>query len=88
MSQLREGSILTEAHLKQAWTDLRSPSELAILNGLTILEMCLVIACKHLQVKTAALIFFKRWPGANPTIASYNASVVKIYSAVNSMAHF
>jgi hypothetical protein len=25
-------------------------------------------------------------PGANPTIASYNASVVKIYSAVNSMA--
>jgi hypothetical protein len=29
-----------------------------------------------------------RWPGANPTIASYNASVVKIYSAVNSMARF
>jgi hypothetical protein len=27
-------------------------------------------------------------PGANPTIASYNASVVKIYSAVNSMARF
>jgi hypothetical protein len=27
-------------------------------------------------------------PGANPTIASYNASVVKVYSAVNSMAHF
>jgi hypothetical protein len=26
--------------------------------------------------------------GANPTIASYNASVVKIYSAVNSMARF
>jgi hypothetical protein len=25
---------------------------------------------------------------ANPTIASYNASVVKIYSAVNSMARF
>jgi hypothetical protein len=24
--------------------------------------------------------------GANPTIVSYNASVVKIYSAVNSMA--
>jgi hypothetical protein len=27
-------------------------------------------------------------PGANPTIASYNASAVKIYSAVNSMARF
>jgi hypothetical protein len=26
--------------------------------------------------------------GANPTIGSYNASVVKIYSAVNSMARF
>jgi hypothetical protein len=26
--------------------------------------------------------------GANPTIASYNASVVKIYSAVNSIARF
>jgi hypothetical protein len=26
--------------------------------------------------------------GANPTIASYNASVVKIYNAANSMAHF
>jgi hypothetical protein len=25
-------------------------------------------------------------PGANPTIASYNASVAKIYSATNSMA--
>jgi hypothetical protein len=28
------------------------------------------------------------FPGANPTIASYNASVVKIYSAVNSMVRF
>jgi hypothetical protein len=27
-------------------------------------------------------------PGANPTIASYNASVVKNYSAVNSLARF
>jgi hypothetical protein len=27
-------------------------------------------------------------PGANPTIASYNASVVKIYSAVNNMGRF
>jgi hypothetical protein len=27
-----------------------------------------------------------RLSGANPTIASYNASVVKTYSAVNSMA--
>jgi hypothetical protein len=26
--------------------------------------------------------------GANPTIASYSASVVKIYSATNSMARF
>jgi hypothetical protein len=26
--------------------------------------------------------------GANPTIASYNASVVEVYSAVNSMARF
>jgi hypothetical protein len=27
-------------------------------------------------------------PGANPTIASYNASVVKTYRTVNSMARF
>jgi hypothetical protein len=27
-------------------------------------------------------------PGANPTIASYNASVEKIYNATNSMARF
>jgi hypothetical protein len=27
-------------------------------------------------------------PGANPTIASYNASAVKIYSATNSKARF
>jgi hypothetical protein len=26
--------------------------------------------------------------GANPTIASYNASIVKTYSAVNSMVRF
>jgi hypothetical protein len=26
--------------------------------------------------------------GANPTTLSYNASVVKIYSPTNSMAHF
>jgi uncharacterized membrane protein YpjA len=26
--------------------------------------------------------------GANPTIASYNASIVKTYSAVNSLARF
>jgi hypothetical protein len=31
---------------------------------------------------------FRIQSGANPTIASYNASVVKIYSAVNSMARF
>jgi hypothetical protein len=27
-------------------------------------------------------------PGANPTIASYNAIVVNIYSATSSLAHF
>jgi hypothetical protein len=27
-------------------------------------------------------------PGANPTSASYNASVVKFYSATNSIARF
>jgi hypothetical protein len=27
-------------------------------------------------------------PGANPTITSYNASVVKIYNAANSMTRF
>jgi hypothetical protein len=27
-------------------------------------------------------------PGADPTIASYKASIVKTYSAVNSMARF
>jgi hypothetical protein len=33
-------------------------------------------------------MYVQEKPGANPTIASYNASVVKIYSAVNSMARF
>jgi hypothetical protein len=28
------------------------------------------------------------WPGANPKISSYNASVVKIYNATNSIARF
>jgi hypothetical protein len=28
------------------------------------------------------------FPGANPTIVSYNAGVVKIYSATNSIARF
>jgi hypothetical protein len=27
-------------------------------------------------------------PGANPTIANYNTSAVKIYNAANSLAHF
>jgi hypothetical protein len=31
---------------------------------------------------------FNYWSGANPTIASYNASVEKIYNATNSMARF
>jgi hypothetical protein len=31
---------------------------------------------------------FRLTPGANPTIVSYNTSVVTIYSAVNSMARF
>jgi hypothetical protein len=31
-------------------------------------------------------LFLFTLPGANPTIASYNASVEKIYSAVNSIA--
>jgi hypothetical protein len=31
---------------------------------------------------------FTHYSTANPTIASYNANVVKIYSAVNSMARF
>jgi hypothetical protein len=28
------------------------------------------------------------WPGANPTIASYNASVVNFYNATGSLARF
>jgi hypothetical protein len=28
------------------------------------------------------------YPGVNPTIESYNASIVKFYSATNSMARF
>jgi hypothetical protein len=28
------------------------------------------------------------YPGANPTIASYNASVVNFYNATGSLAHF
>jgi hypothetical protein len=39
---------------------------------------------KKLQLVSINFIY----PGANPTIASYNASVVKIYSATNSMARF
>jgi hypothetical protein len=35
-----------------------------------------------------AIWYISPCSGANPTIASYNASVVKIYSAVNSMARF
>jgi hypothetical protein len=41
---------------------------------------------KCLATREWALVDLR--PGANPTIASYNANVVKIYSAVNSMAHF
>jgi hypothetical protein len=28
------------------------------------------------------------WPGANPTIANYNASVVNFYNAMGSLARF
>ena len=49
MSRLADGCYLAESHFKEIWSELRSPSELAILNGLTVLEMCLLIACKHLQ---------------------------------------
>ena len=42
-------SILTESRFKETWTEQRAPSEVDILNGLTVLEMCLLIACKHLE---------------------------------------
>jgi hypothetical protein len=32
--------------------------------------------------------FYKRRPGANPTIVSYNASAVKIYNATGSLVRF
>jgi hypothetical protein len=41
-----------------------------------------------LKVVTRVILDSPSAPGANPTIANYNASVVKIYSAVNSMARF
>jgi hypothetical protein len=30
----------------------------------------------------------KNWPGANPTIATYNASVVNFYNVTGSLVHF
>ena len=58
MSRHNEDLFLTEANIKEMWAEVRSPSELAILNGLTVIEMCLLIACKHLQV-TNSPVFFK-----------------------------
>jgi len=58
MSRLPEDVFLTEAHFREVWTELRAPSELAILTGLTVLEMCLVIACKHLQVNSLLLFVY------------------------------
>jgi hypothetical protein len=40
-----------------------------------------------LKIKNTFYCFEKR-SGANPTTLSYNASVVKIYSATNGMARF
>jgi hypothetical protein len=40
----------------------------------------------HDQVKMPGGVFFKL--GANPTIASYNASVVNFYNAAGSLARF
>lgn len=51
MSRVGENGPITESDIKLVWSELRAPSELAILSGLTVLEMCLVIACKHLQVR-------------------------------------
>jgi hypothetical protein len=34
------------------------------------------------------MVFQLKLPGANPTIASYNASAVKIYNATSSLVRF
>jgi hypothetical protein len=39
-------------------------------------------------VEAANLIVVGLAPGANPTVVSYNAGVLKIYSATNSIARF
>jgi hypothetical protein len=44
----------------------------------------------HIKSKYGTVLLCKtnKLAGANPTIASYNGSAVKTYSAVNSMARF
>jgi hypothetical protein len=47
------------------------------------------VFCGHLVIFSRLGMLYQEKsgnPGANPTIASYNASVVKTYSAVNSLA--
>jgi hypothetical protein len=46
--------------------------------------------CKKMSSKRASMYVdsTKQKPGANPTIVSYNASVVKFYSAIYSLPRF
>lgn len=59
MSKMPESIDLTETHFKDVLSELRAPSELAILSGLTVLEMCLVIACKHLQASVSKTLIYQ-----------------------------
>jgi hypothetical protein len=58
--------------------------EFALAN-MTETKMCVI---KKVVPCSKSLNFWKLGPGANPTIASYNASVVNFYNATGSLAHF
>jgi hypothetical protein len=70
----------------KVWSNKKSPVRAKLDTSKRFPEVKLI----RKKVGLAADFFFsaRREPGANPKNASYNASVVKIYSAVNSMARF
>jgi hypothetical protein len=49
-----------------------------------------ITASQHQSIAASTLFFMDRteWPGANPTILSYNASAVKIYNTMSSLVRF
>jgi hypothetical protein len=89
-----EKSILSEDLLQT----LQRTSGPAVTNGgddkLSKLSMMDRFMVKFFDGKSDQMFFdanfsvLAHFPGANPTIVSYNAGVVKIYSATNSIARF